>query len=621
MTGNDYSGEHVSVSSGGRRSTSAKKGRRPSRKRGKARGRSRTLLRRFVYWMVVSFVWVATVLVLTTIYFAHDLPNPEVLEGNFRAPGITVMGSRGAVLGTSGAVHANLVQLSELPPALPAAVLAAEDRRFFGHHGVDWLGVLRAAAHNLRAGRVVQGGSTITQQLAKNVFLSSERSMSRKYKELLLSFWLEHRFTKNQLLTIYLNRVYLGAGVYGVEAAANRYFGKSARALDLAECAMLAGLLKAPSRYAPTSDLKRSQARASQVLSSMVAAGYIVPEEAERARRHPAVPLGAYTGGTNVQYFVDWILGQVPSLIGQPDRDIIVNTTFQPAHQMIGERVFRDYLKELKSRSADQAALIVIGPNGAVSAMIGGHEYAESQFNRAVQARRQPGSAFKLFAYLAALEQGFSPSDSLSADQIVINGWSPRNYDGSYGGRLSLKDAFAGSVNTVAVRLGEEIGRESIIEMARRLGVTGPIRDSPSLVLGTAEVTLLDLSVAYAAVANGGSLVWPHGILKITDRKGQVLYERMLDGVAQRVLNSDVVASMDYLLRAVIQSGTGVKVDLNGAAGKTGTSQGSRDAWFIGYRGGLTLGIWLGNDNATPMEGVSGGGLPARIWGEVMSGL
>tara|TARA_B100000686_G_C16669891_1_gene905805 strand:- start:242 stop:1303 length:1062 start_codon:yes stop_codon:yes gene_type:complete len=353
----------------------------------------------------------------------------------------------------------------------------------------------------------------------------------------------------------------------------------------------------------------------------MVVAGYIGTVAAERARRHPAVPLGTYTGGNNVQYFVDWILLQVPSLIGQPDRDIVVDTTFVPAYQMIGERVLGDHLKELQSRSADQAALIVIGSDGAVSAMIGGHEYSKSQFNRAVQARRQPGSAFKLFAYLAALEQGFSPTDSFSADQIVVNGWSPRNYDGEYSGRLSLKEAFAGSVNTVAVRLAEEIGRESIIEMAQRLGVTGPMRDSPSLVLGTAEVTLLDLTVAYAAIANGGSLVWPHGILKITDREGRVLYERMSDGLPQRVLNSGVTSSMDYLLRAVIEEGTGVKVDLRDAAGKTGTSQDSRDAWFIGYQGDLTLGVWLGNDNASPMQGVSGGGLPARIWGEVMSAL
>ena len=569
--------------------------------------------------MVVSFVWFVTALIFTTIYFAHDLPNPEVLEGNFRAPGITIIGSKGAVIGTSGAVHADLVQLAELPPELPAAVLAAEDRRFFRHGGVDWFGILRAAFYNLRAGRVVQGGSTITQQLAKNVFLSPERSIRRKYKELLLSFWLERRFTKNQLLTIYLNRVYLGGGVYGVEAAARRYFGKSARALDISECAMLAGLLKAPSRYAPTNNLKRSQARASQVLNSMVAAGYITATVADKARKSPAIPSGAYTGGNNVQYFIDWILLQVPSLIGQLDRDIIVHTTFEPAHQMIAERVFRDYFKELKSRSANQAALILIGPGGAVGAMIGGHEYSGSQFNRAVQARRQPGSAFKLFAYLAALEQGFSPLDTLSAEPIVVNGWSPRNYDGHYAGWISLKDAFASSVNTVAVRLAEEIGRGRIIEMARRLGVTGPMRDSPSLVLGTAEVTLLDLSAAYATVANGGFVVWPHGILKIVDREGKVLYQRMSDGVPQRILKRGVVASMDHLLRAVIQEGTGIKVGLGGAAGKTGTSQGSRDAWFIGYRGDLTLGIWLGNDDATPMEGVSGGGLPAKMWGQVMS--
>jgi penicillin-binding protein 1A len=594
---------------------------KPIPKRKKSKNLHFHLLRRVFYWSIVLCVWATAALILTTVYLAHDLPNPEVLKDNFRAPGITIFAAGGAVIGTSGAVYADLVPLAELPPELPKAVLAAEDRRFFRHHGVDWFGVLRAAIRNVRAGRVVQGGSTITQQLAKNVFLSPERSVRRKFKELLLSLWLEHRFSKDQLLTIYLNRVYLGGGAYGVEAASKRYFGKSARNLNLAECAMIAGLLKAPSRYAPTRDLEKSQARASQVLDSMVNSGHISRATAEKARQNPAKPLGAYTGGGSVQYFVDWILDQVPSLIGEPDRDILVETTFNPVYQLAGEGALQKYFKELTDHSANQAALVVIAPDGSVRAMIGGHRYSKSQFNRAVQAYRQPGSAFKLFAYLAAFENGYSPSDRFSAGEIVINGWSPRNYDSNYTGQVTLKDGFARSVNTVAVRLAETIGREKVIEMARRLGVNTPMQPSPSLVLGTAETTLLELTVAYAAVANGGVVIWPHGIARIMDRDGKVLYERMTNMSPRKVLSSFAVKSMDGLLKAVIKEGTGVKAGLVNAAGKTGTSQGFRDAWFIGYRNGLTLGIWLGNDDASAMEKVSGGGLPAQIWREFMMGF
>lgn len=579
------------------------------------------MLRRILYWSIVLSVWVTTALILTTLYLAHDLPNPEVLEDNFRAPGITIFAAGGAVIGTSGAVHADLVPLAELPPELLRAVLAAEDRRFFRHNGIDWLGVLRAAIRNVHAGRIVQGGSTITQQLAKNVFLSPERSIRRKFKELLLSLWLEHRFTKNQLLTIYLNRVYLGGGAYGVEAAARRYFGRSARNLNLAECAMVAGLLKAPSRYAPTRDLEKSQARASQVLDSMVDAGYISRATAEKVRQNPARPLGAYTGGGSAQYFVDWVVDQVPSLIGEPDRDILVETTFNSMYQMAGESALKKYFNELDDHSANQAALVVIAPDGSVRAMIGGLNYSRSQFNRAVQAYRQPGSAFKLFAYLAAFENGYSPSDRFSAGEIVVDGWSPRNYDSKYAGQVTLKEAFAQSINTVAVRLAETIGREKVIEMARRLGVTAPMQVSPSLVLGTAETTLLELTVAYAAVANGGAVIWPHGIVKIMDRAGQVLYERMPNATPRRILSSFAVESMDHLLKAVINEGTGTKAGLVNAAGKTGTSQDYRDAWFIGYRSSLTLGIWLGNDDASSMQKVSGGGLPAEIWREFMMGV
>ena len=601
-----------------RKSSSKKKKARSSSRRTKSQGVVWRRFKVFLYWVMVLCVWAAIVAASAVLYFAHDLPDPEILEGNFRPPGITVFSAGGEVIGTSGSVYADLVPFSELPVELSRAVIAAEDRRFFNHSGVDWLGVLRAALRNLRAGKIVQGGSTITQQLAKNVFLSPERSIRRKIKELLLAYWLEQRFTKTELLTIYLHRVYLGGGSYGVEAAARRYFGKSARQLTLSESAMLAGLLKAPSRYAPTRNLTRSQARASQVLANMVDAGYISHGAAEIARKNPARPLGSYTGGGSAQYFVDWILDQVPSLIGQPDRDLLVQTTFQPVYQVAGERALQKYHGDLIERSATQAALVAIGPDGSVRAMIGGHNYAESQFNRAVQAKRQPGSAFKIFAYLVAFESGFSPFDALSAGEIVVSGWSPRNYDGNYSGHVTLVSAFARSVNTVAVRLAETIGRQEIIKMAKRLGITSDMAPTPSLVLGTAETTLLELTAAYTAVANGGREIWPYGIAKIIDRDDRILYERFSSHRSRRILSSFAVNSMDGLLKSVINEGTGTNAKLPNAAGKTGTSQGFKDAWFVGYRDRLTLGVWLGNDNATSMEGVSGGGLPAKIWREVM---
>ena len=593
---------------------------RSASERGKGTTTLWRVVRRLAYWCAVVAVWSGLTVTCVILYYAHDLPNPAVLDTEFRAPGITLLAADGAVLGTSGPVHAEPVALEELPAVLLLAVLAIEDRRFYSHAGVDWLGVARAAIRNILARRVVQGGSTITQQLAKNLFLTSERSFQRKIRELLLAFWLEHSFTKDQLLTIYLNRVYLGGGTYGVEAAAWRFFGKTSRDLTLSESAMIAGLLKAPSRYAPTRDLELAQSRASQVINSMVAAGWLGEEEALRAKGSPALPTGAYTGSPGARYFIDWVLDLIPAYVGTPREDLVVMTSLEPNFQTRGEAALAASWEAATALDANQAALIAVGPDGAVQAMIGGRNYVQSQFNRATQAWRQPGSAFKVFVYLAALSAGFKPDHEINDEAIEIDGWRPRNYDGRYRGKVTLRDAFAHSINTVAVRLTEQVGRNEVIAMARRLGVTGSLRPTPSLALGTAETTLLELTTAYASVGGGGKVLWPYGIIEIRDRGGGVLYRRKQSN-AGRAIEPGVAHAMDGLLKAVVTNGTGRGASLPGAAGKTGTSQDFRDAWFIGYHGDITAGIWFGNDEGTPMKQVAGGGLPAQVWRAFVVGI
>jgi penicillin-binding protein 1A len=494
-------------------------------------------------------------------------------------------------------------------------VIATEDRRFYRHFGIDLIALARAALVDLRAGRVVQGGSTITQQIAKNVFLTPERSLKRKVQEALLALWLERRFSKDQLLTIYLNRVYLGAGSYGVEAAARQYFGKPASKLGLAEAAMIAGLPKAPSRYAPTRDLAQARARAAVVLDNMVAAGRLARAEADAAKARPAAVSGAY-GGSAARYFADWVIDQVPAFVGPTARDLVVHTTLDAAAQRAAEAA----VAGLGERgSVGQAALVAMTPDGAVRAMVGGRDYAASQFNRATQARRQPGSAFKIAVYAAALEAGFAPDDAFADVPVEVAGWSPRNYGGIYLGEITLTTAFAKSSNSVAVQLAERVGRRRVIEVARRLGIASPLSPQPSLALGAGEVTLLELTGAYAVVANGGRSVIPYGIDEIRARDGTVLYRRAGSGPG-RALSAAAARTLDSLLRAVVREGTGRRAALAvPAAGKTGTSQDFRDAWFIGYRPGLVAGVWLGNDDGKPMGKVTGGGLPAELWHEFMT--
>ena len=594
---------------------------RPARKaqKGPARAKDRrpgrlwlTILR----WSTVSLVWLAFGFAMLLAWYAHDLPDTSALGGATRRASVTLVTGEGRIIASYGDLYGETLGVGELPPYLIEAVIATEDRRFYDHFGVDLWGVARAIFTNLWYGEIRQGGSTITQQLAKNLFLTPERTIKRKVQETMLALWLENRFSKNDILTIYLNRVYFGAGTYGADGAARKFFGKSARDLSLYEAAMLAGLLKAPSRYNPANSPETAKARADQVLINMLDAGYLSEEELARGHIVPVFRPPSLRNGE--LYFADWVLEQVSGHVGFSDRDLYVVTTLDTGLQELAQR---EVETALAAEGADlgvaQAAMVVLSPSGAVRAMVGGRDYGASQFNRATQALRQPGSAFKLFVYLAGLEAGFRPDDRLIDGPVRIGRWRPTNYGGGYRGEITLREALAGSVNTVAVKVSERAGRERVIATARRLGITTPLKPEPSLALGSHEVRLVELTGAYAALANDGFPALTYGIAEIRDRSGEVLF-RWRPPVRRAVPQWQVGAMNDMLAHAV-EHGTGRNARIGRpAAGKTGTSQNWRDAWFIGYTAQLVAGIWVGNDDNTPMNEVTGGNLPARLWGNFM---
>jgi len=580
----------------------------------------RSLFSRLVWVSLTAAVWLAIVGAAMVAWFARDLPDIGDLEkAAVRKPIITVLAADGSVMARYGEVHGDAVRVADLPPYLPRAFLAIEDRRFYDHPGIDAIGIIRAGIRNLVAGRIREGGSTITQQLAKNLFLTRERTMTRKIQETLLALWLEQRFTKDQILGIYLNRVYFGAGAYGIDAAANRYFGRPAAKLTLFEAAVLAGLVKAPSRDNPIVAPKRAAERANLVLAQMARSGWLSDQAAARSRRSAVGTAPQRVANISVKYFTDWILDRANDYVGYTPGDLVIRTTLIPRLQNYAQGAASQVLKENVKRKVSQAALVAMAPDGAVRAMVGGRDYGESQYNRATRALRQPGSAFKLFVFMAALESGIRPDDTVSDRPITVQGWSPRNAGAKYRGDVTLREGAARSSNAVAVALAERVGRKKVIRAARRLGITTTLRPDPSLALGAHEVTLLELTGAYAAVANGGNGVWPYGIDEIRDGNGKVLYRRSGDGPG-RVIDPPVVAGLNDLFSAVVGWGTGKAAKLDRpAAGKTGTNQDNRDAWFVGYTPDLVAGVWLGNDNFSPMVSVSGGSLAARMWKLFMS--
>lgn len=548
------------------------------------------------------------------------LPNIDDLNKVTKAQSVLIKSEDGQIIGSFGDIYGEYINYDEFPTSLTDAVIATEDRNFRHHFGIDPLGLLRAVFVNIRAGHVVQGGSTITQQVAKNVFLTSERTLIRKLKEMLLAFKLEHRFSKEQILSIYLNRVYLGAGSYGVDAASKRYFDKSARDLNLAESAIMAGLLKAPSRYAPTSNPVLSRKRADQILVNMEDAGYLTKIQSDRARKDLENSMkGRKANSQSTFYFADWIADQLPEYIGNVDDDLVVITTLKPLWQAIAEKSMHDIMdKNSEKLNASQASMVAMSPDGALRVMIGGLSYSESQYNRATQSQRQPGSAFKPFVYIAGLESGMTP-DTIMEDEplsIKVSGgrWQPQNYNHKYSGSMTLREALAESVNTIAVQISEKIGRDKVINMAERLGISADMQPLPSIALGATEVNLLELTNSYAHLAAGGAIVYPYGIIEIRTSHDKLLYKRPASrrGV---VLSENIVGMINEMLIGVITNGTGKAAQIGrSAAGKTGTTSDYKDAWFIGYTPNLVAGVWVGNDDNEPMKKVTGGLLPASIW-------
>jgi penicillin-binding protein 1A len=591
---------------------------RAARKR-KSSGRARGGLFRLFYWGAVLGLWGVIAVVGVIVWVGAHLPAIQSLEIPKRPPTIQITGADGSVLATRGEMPGANVALKDLPPYLPKAFIAIEDRRFYSHHGIDPIGIARAAVTNILHRGVSQGGSTLTQQLAKNLFLTQERTFQRKLQEVELALWLERKHSKAEILELYLNRVYFGSGAYGIEAAAQRYFGKSAKNVTLAEAAMLAGLVKSPSRLAPNRNPEGAEQRAQTVLAAMADSKFITEAQAQASIGHPSYNVKPIGAGT-VNYVADWIGEVLDDLIGQIDQSVVVETSIDPKLQAVAEAAVIDELAAKSVRfNVSQGALVAMAPNGAVRAMVGGRNYAESQYNRAVTAKRQSGSAFKPFVYLTAIETGLTPDTIRQDAPLDVKGWKPENYSHEYLGAVTLTQALAMSLNTVAVRLGLEVGPKNVVRTAHRLGISSKLDANASIALGTSEVSLVELVGAYVPFANGGLGISPHVVNKIRTAEGKVLYLRPADQLGQ-VIEPRNVAMMNTMMQETLLSGTARKAELPGwmAAGKTGTSQDFRDAWFIGYTANLVTGVWLGNDDNSPTRKATGGGLPVEIWTRFM---
>ncbi len=579
----------------------------------------RSFVGRLVYWGFVLAVWGVVGVAGLFAYYASQLPPIDQLAVPKRPPNIAILAGDGSLLANRGDTGGAAVHLSELPPYLPKAFVAIEDRRFYQHFGIDPIGIGRAIFRDVTGRGGMEGGSTLTQQLAKNLFLTQERTLSRKIQEAILALWLERKYSKDQILELYLNRVYFGSGAFGVEAAAQKYFGKSARQVTLSEAAVLAGLMKSPTRLAPNHNLTAANERAAQVITAMAEQGHITEAMAKLALSAPA-QVAREKGAGSINYAADYVMDMLDDTVGAIDQDIVVTTTLDPKMQANAERALTEELNAKGAKfGVSQGAVVALDPDGAVEALVGGRNYADSQFNRAVAAKRQPGSAFKPFVYLAALEKGLTPDTVREDAPISVKGWNPENYSREYFGPVTLTKGLSLSLNTVAVRLGLEVGPKTVVRVAHRLGIVSDLEPNASIALGTSEVTPLELVAAYAAFANGGIGVQPHVIARVRTANGKLLYTRK-NASFGRVIDPQYVAMMNEMMQETLLTGTAHKAELPGwqAAGKTGTSQEWRDAWFVGYTSYLVAGVWLGNDDGAPTKKVSGGNLPVEIWSRFM---
>jgi penicillin-binding protein 1A len=547
---------------------------------------------------------------------APELPRMPPIT---REPQITYLDRAGAVIGVRGGRYAPPVDVAKLPAHVPAAFVSIEDRRFYEHDGFDARGIARAVVVGLGKGRATQGASTITQQLARNLFLTQERTLERKATELVYAVELERTYSKKQILGLYLSRVYFGSGAYGLEAAAQRYFNKPAARLSLKEAAMLAGVLKSPTGYSPIERSAECLARAKLVLDAMVETGAITPAQRDKAvAQKPKVWNIAPTGPS--QYFVDWVDGEVRRMIPKLTRDLTVETTLDQGMEAAAGAAVRSGVAAWKAQGADQAAIVAIDGQGRVRALVGGVNHTTAPYNRAVNARRQAGSAWKPFVYLTALEQGRTPDAPVVDEPVTINGWTPSNYEvGVYLGPITLEAALAKSVNTVAARLADEVGRPAVAQTARRVGIVSTVNTDPAMALGTTLVSPLELTQAYVAFANGGNRVQAYGVERIR-AGGQVIYQKRAAAPVPAIGNP-ALGDLNRMMRAVVVAGTGGRANVAGydLAGKTGTTSDYKDAWFCGYTGGFASCAWMGRDDAKPMVRISGATAPAQMWRSFMS--
>jgi penicillin-binding protein 1A len=577
------------------------------------------LLKFFLQWGFFFLIWIAILSILALFYYFKDLPDLDELKTRNGRQTVEIDYANGERITNRGEIYTIQVDYYELPPELINAVIATEDRRFFKHHGIDFIGILRAFYVNHEAGKIVQGGSTITQQLAKLVFLKPQKTIKRKIQEILLALQLENDFTKEQILTFYLNLAYFGSGNYGVGNAAKYYFGKNVSDLNLNEAALIAGLLKAPSKLSPRNNRELAQNRANIVLKNMIDAGFLDEKNLKQLDLDPSYK----TDHLQKLYFTDFVYDQFLELFAKkaiPEEQLRITTTLDKKVQEKLENVLDEFAaKNAAKIGKSQIAVVIMNKNGAVLGMSGGKDYQQSQFNRAVYAKRQPGSAFKTFIYLAAFEKGFQPDDIMEDKKINFGAWLPENYNGHYLGKVTLKEAFARSLNSVAVQLGKEVGGRDIAALARQCGIAAKIDENdPTIALGTTEVTLLEITGAYATIANGGIPVLAYVISAIKNADDQLLYKRSSSGF-KAVITSQAQKNIKEILRAVVKEGTGQNANVApNIYGKTGTSQNFRDAWFVGFNDKYILGIWIGNDDNSATGNISGGSLPADLFGKIL---
>lgn len=576
---------------------------------------------RLIKWTFVLGLWCGIALFCVLAWYARELPSIVENPKFKKEVSITVLANDGTVIGRYGDLKGNSLSIQDLPKNLHDAVLAVEDRRFYHHFGIDPIGLTRAIVVNLRSKNRVQGGSTITQQLAKNLFLTQDKTYKRKIQEALLALWLEKELTKDEILMAYLNRVYMGAGTYGIEAATKVYFDKPVSKLSLYESAALAGLLKAPSRYSPIANRKASRERTEIVLGAMVDAGFITEKDKKNAlSKHPLKTETSGSEGAASRYFADWIVDTLDDIIGTPTEDMIVETTLDPEIQESTAKVLKETVeKNGEKLKVTQGASVVLRPDGSIVAMVGGIDYKSSQFNRAAQGLRQPGSSFKPIVYLAALEKGFTPYDVVVDEPIREGRYRPQNFGNKYYGEVTLLEALTYSLNTVSVRLAKAVGPDSVISVARRMGITADLEPSLALALGSSEVPMVEMAQAYATIASGGHAVKAFGVKRIKTREGKTIFEYKAEP-APAVFRSGDIAALVEMMTSVVQNGTGgAAAGPYFVAGKTGTSQDYRDAWFDGFTNDFVGVVWFGNDDNHSMKSVTGGGLAAGAWKRIIT--